>query len=341
MRLFGRFCLTLHQSDSLETASKPNTTTIRRMRKRLYIWLFTLSCTMQTAWAGSFQFFVYTLWGETYTIDTNTNDTIEEIKAKIQDKAYYDLPYTLTLESFYLTRNGKILNDGRTVGDYEILKEETLYMVSIDVTPTISLVGHEAEEGEYWTTFFNDLDFAWNVSESTRVFTVHLDGTSLTVTEVEDGIIMPNQGVVLKNMTDGNITLTPTDQEATESYYAENSLVGTLHLTRCWPAMSNIPYVLNYKPDTGVGFYKMKTNESGYTYIDANKAYLRADSEEASARAFFAFGNNTAGISATTTAQQDSHDTYYDLQGRRVVHPTKGIYVMRSANGLCKKFFLK
>lgn len=90
------------------------------MRKRLYIWLFTLSCTMQTAWAGSFQLFVYTLWGETYTIDTNTNDTIEEIKAKIQDKAYYDLPYTLTLESFYLTRNGKILNDGRTVGDYEI-----------------------------------------------------------------------------------------------------------------------------------------------------------------------------------------------------------------------------
>ena len=79
--------------------------------------------------------------------------------------------------------------------------------------------------------------------------------------------------------------------------------------------------------DNGVGFYWLKAGAK----VAAGKAYLRVPAG-AEARRFIGFGDDTTGIDEELKLKSDESATtqYYDLQGRRVDVPGKGIYIVRS-----------
>ena len=190
---------------------------------------------------------------------------------------------------------------------------------AVTVNP-LTITAKEGADGEYWATYYNEM-ISFTADANTTVFQAALSGDQLMLTPVANKIIPYGNAVILKSSA-ATITLTTAESYATLS---GNQLQGTT--AEMTGAAGNI-YVLNKKSDV-VGFYKLSSTGK----ISANKAYLTYNAS-AGAREFFSF-DETTGIEMPTAESNDFDGTVYDLQGRRVLNPTKGLYIV---NG--KKVFI-
>lgn len=146
-------------------------------------------------------------------------------------------------------------------------------------------------------------------------------GSVLKLEEITDGVIPANQGVILQNTNESeaaNINLAITTDEVTT--LTGNKLEGVTAKRAGYTAGTN--YVLAEK-NGKVGFYV-----ANFTTIVANKAYLPQTNIQNAQGVMmaFSFGDEVTGIDNVNVATAAAKK-YYDLQGRRVLYPAKGIFV--------------
>ena len=79
-----------------------------------------------------------------------------------------------------------------------------------------------------------------------------------------------------------------------------------------------------------MGFYKLSAGGT----IKAHKAYLTYSG--GGAPEFFDLDGNVTGIKAIDNGQLTIDDAVYDLQGRRVSKPTKGLYIVNGKKVIIK-----
>jgi len=84
------------------------------------IFLLYISTLLLVSNAVAMQIFFKTLTGKTVALEVEASDTIENLKAKIQDKEGY------SPEQKILVFNGSELKEGHTLADYNIRKESVL-----------------------------------------------------------------------------------------------------------------------------------------------------------------------------------------------------------------------
>ena len=189
-----------------------------------------------------------------------------------------------------------------------------------------------------------------------NVYNATVSGGKMTLTE-RDNQVAKKEGVLLK--TDGEYVNAKANETnvLTAASSDENNLVATPTEAKTVTADGYILYRLTYNDATtkaGLGFYlgvDKENNSSDGTSLKATpgKAYLKVSENEAKdpssaalARSFvFGGGNETTGIEGITIMGTDvqRHGTIegiFDLQGRKIVNPTKGIYIKNNKKVVIK-----
>lgn len=179
----------------------------------------------------------------------------------------------------------------------------------------------------------------------------------MTLTQRSDDQVAKEEGVLLK--TDGEYVNAKAKETngLTAASSDENHLVATPAEAQTITATGYILYRLTYKNDTnkeGLGFYlgvDKANNSYNGTRLKATpgKAYLKVSENEAKdpssaalTRSFvFGGGNETTGIDGITIMGTDvqRHGTIegiFDLQGRKISNPTKGIYIKNNKKVIIK-----
>jgi len=263
-------------------------------------------------------------------------------------------------EVAYLLAEGKVL--GEQVWGQQLGKDQ--YPVpGSDYKVIKAAQGDKDANGNdtYWATFSNptnDVTLSVPSDRTLKVYNATVSGGKMTLTERNDPQVAKDEGVLLK--TDGeyvNAKANATNELAKASS-DENHLVATPAEAKTVTAETGCKlYRLTYKNATNkerLGFYlsvDKANNSSDGTSLKATpgKAYLKVSENEAKdpssaslARSFvFGSGNETTGIDGITIMGTDvqRHGTIegiFDLQGRKISNPTKGIYIKNNKKVIIK-----
>lgn len=159
------------------------------------------------------------------------------------------------------------------------------------------------------------LPFAATIPEGVKAYTlVYASGDKATATPVT-GTISANTPVLLNGS--GECTFTGSGAVSASASNESGALKGVFEAGTV-PTGS---YVLQ-KQGENVGFYKVTTDD---IKIKPFRAYLTAQSN--SSRISIVYEDEAAGIVGVAEQRTESK-TVYDLQGRRVAQPTKGLYIV-------------
>ena len=212
----------------------------------------------------------------------------------------------------------------------------------------------------YWATFSNqtnDVTLSVPSGRMLNVYNATVSGGKLTLTQRSDYQVAKGEGVLLK--TNGEYVNAKANEtnDLTKASSDENHLVATPAKAKTVIADAGYKlYRLTYNnaAKEGLGFYLSvyKANNSyngtrlkatpGKAYLKVSENEAKAPSSAALTRSFvFGGGSETTGIDGITIMGTDvqRHGTIegiFDLQGRKISNPTKGIYIKNNKKVIIK-----
>lgn len=223
------------------------------------------------------------------------------------------------------------------------------------VKPSTNMRGRD---GKYYTTLY--VDFPFQIKGDVKAYTIegveakNADGYYFAKVKklAQQGDVVPAQTAVVLECNSTNPAdnqLLPTGDETPVT--SNNRLCGTFfgeaingltvkdgtgaerNVTRDNIRAFNINTADSRNP---IGFYKLNNT---VTTIPGNKAFLVLTNAEAQAKGFvleFEDGGTT-GIETIESSKNSTEDgVYYDLQGRRVENPTRGVYIVNGKKVVIK-----
>ena len=255
-------------------------------------------------------------------------------------------------EVAYLLAEGKVL--GEQVWGQQLGKDQ--YPVPGSDNKVIKAAqGDKDANGNdtYWATFSNptnDVTLSVPSDRTLNVYNATVSGGKMTLTErnnqvaKDEGVLLKTDGEYVNAKANGTNDLTKVSSDV-------NHLVATPAEATTVTAETGCKlYRLTYNNATTkerLGFYLSNDGISlkatpGKAYLQVSENEAKDPSSAALARSFvFGGGNETTGIEGITIMGTDvqRHGTIegiFDLQGRKISNPTKGIYIKNNKKVIIK-----
>ena len=248
-----------------------------------------------------------------YGFGTNEKGTSDVVKCNITDATTNSIAaYTHCQNSSYTT----VVQDATTTysnPQSRALKKVVYYEpINPSFSQTITAAG--------WATLYTAYPLDFSGVDDLTAYTATCYGSTVTLTKVND--IPANTGVVLKGAENTyNIPVIASSETD------KGDLKGSATTATEFNAVSGYDlYMLAMNGNDEAQFTKVTSGS-----IAAGKAYLQVEqSGDSNARSLsVVFADETTSISEKGIGNSDKFATahYYDLQGRRVNQPTKGLYI--------------
>lgn len=223
---------------------------------------------------------------------------------------------TQNIRAFLTTERGHLLiNDTKTT-----------------VTDT-KITGEITESGYSSFSSFFPLDLS-SIDGATANAATGIQNRTVQLTEA-NGKVPAATGLLMKGTAGAKFTILPTSDATTAP--ADNMLVGMPAGGELQVATTGFNYVFGWTDPADPGFYKVVDL---LPVLPAGKAYL-ATTEDlnpvTSGAPFLGIevGGETTGI-ANVNVNANADSSWYDLFGRRVAQPTKGLYIVNGKKVIIK-----
>ena len=266
---------------------------------------------------------------------------------EVEGQVVYVPECTITMLIF--SRNG-VLHQGEAAGFLDFGSEETdaarFYLDPLDAEHKDSYYfGAKCAEkmengGKYYTSMYTS--FPYECIDGVNAY--YVDGIENGIVHcvpVPNNKVPSNTGVILECNTPNDpahnrlIPLLSEPAKISRNLlkgvffnYDGTGYNGAIRTPNRTAYDKNTMRVFSVSKTTGkIGFYQY----SG-SYLGANKAYLDYDFSNAHSNSFdgeltMNFDNTMSGVNEVHVEETVKDDRYYDLQGRVVEHPTRGIYI--------------
>ena len=204
-----------------------------------------------------------------------------------------------------------------------------LYKRTEDIAPVYSLgITEEITIGASKYATYCSTQALCFATTDVKAYKAKVTDNKVVLTKVD--AVPANEGVILfcDVAGDYDIPVIPAAAAVTE-----NELIGVNTKTKIAydGAGSKKNYILA-NGASGVGFYKASTTGAN---LAAHKAYLSTENA-VTAREFLGFGEETTGVADVRGKIEDGICDFFDLQGRKVAQPTKGLYIVNGKKVIIK-----
>ena len=193
-----------------------------------------------------------------------------------------------------------------------------------------------------WGTLVLPYSLTLTGDEPYRLYTIeNISGEELVLKQLDGEVAAGTPCVVKRNGTEAKLTFGP--NYATLNMAIETQNVGGMTFSGTyWTKEVNSGYVISKNSFWNVEELKNSTSVKG-AKVRPFRAWLDGTSAKAPARLSMRIDDNTTGINATEVldALNDAEAEYYDLSGKRLDEPQKGVNIVRMKSGKTKKIIIK
>ncbi len=211
--------------------------------------------------------------------------------------------------------------------------------ISDKASGTVNEISYTRQMSNNWGTLVLPYSLTLTGEESYRLYTIDkIDGNELVLSRIEGTVAAGTPCVVKRKGSEAELTFGSNIAKLNMERVAQD-VGGMKFRGTYWTEDVNSGYVISKNSFWNVEELKGSTSVNGVK-VNPFRAWLDGTSAKAPARLSMRIDDNTTGIDAID-ALNDAEAEYYDLSGKRLDEPQRGVNIVRMKSGKTKKIIIK